>query len=207
MVKKIFQTIIDIFLVFVIISAGIYALITFTSKKDGIPNVLGYSPFSIITPSMEPVLNVGDIALCKKIDANTELKKDDIISFKSTIQGKSVIVTHRIESINVLDDNTVVIATKGDNNEASDATTITRKDVLAIYDNKKIPYLGYFLTFISNKYVFLVLVIIPLAVLFITEFVDLVKDLVHNAEIKQKEEEEKLKKKNSNKNKQNNKKK
>ena len=195
MIKKIFKTLVDIFLVFVIISAGIYALITFTSKKDGIPNIFGYSPFSIITPSMEPVLNVGDIAICKKIDANTELNKGDIISFKSTIQGKSVIVTHRIESINISDDNTIIIATKGDNNEASDATTITRNDVVAKYDDKKIPYLGYFFTFISNKYVFFILVIIPLAILFMTEFVDLIKDLVHNAELKQKEEEEKEKQK------------
>ena len=182
MIKKIFKTLVDIFLVFVIISAGIYALITFTSKKDGIPNIFGYSPFSIITPSMEPVLNVGDIAICKKIDA-------------TTIQGKSVIVTHRIESITISDDNTIIIATKGDNNEASDATTITRNDVVAKYDDKKIPYLGYFFTFISNKYVFFILVIIPLAILFMTEFVDLIKDLVHNAELKQKEEEEKEKQK------------
>ena len=198
MIKKIFKTLVDIFLVFVIISAGIYALITFTSKKDGIPSIFGYSPFSIITPSMEPVLKVGDLAICKKIDANTELNKGDIISFKTTIQGKNVIVTHRIEEITTLDDNTVVISTKGDNNDASDANTITRDDVVAVYANMKFRLLGYFLTFISNKYVFLVLVIIPLALLFLSEFVDLVKDLVHNAELKQKEEEEKKKKKNSN---------
>jgi signal peptidase len=198
MIKKIFKTLIDIFLVFVIISAGIYALITFTSKKDGIPNIFGYSPFSIITPSMKPVLNVGDIAICKKIDSNTELKKGDIISFKTTIQGKNVIVTHRIEDITTLEDNTVVISTKGDNNDVSDANTITRDDVVAVYTNRKIRLLGYFLTFISNKYVFLVLIILPLAILFISEFVDLVKDLVENAELKQQEEEEKKKKKNSN---------
>ena len=160
MIKKILKLIVDIFLVFVIISAGIYALITFTSKKDGIPNIFGYSPFSIITPSMKPILNVGDIALCKKIDENTELNKGDIISFKTTIQGKNVIVTHRIESITTLDDKTVVLC----------------------------------------------LIILPLAILFLMEFVDLIKDLVHNAEIKQKEEEEKQKQKEKQK-KENNKKK
>jgi signal peptidase len=206
MIKKVLKLIVDIFLVFVIISAGIYALITFTSKKDGIPNIFGYSPFSIITPSMKPILNVGDIALCKKIDENTELNKGDIISFKTTIQGKNVIVTHRIESITTLDDKTVVISTKGDNNDASDANTITRDDVVAKYSGYKIVALGYLITFISNKYVFLCLVILPLAILFLMEFVDLIKDLVHNAEISQKEEEEKQKQKEKQK-KENNKKK
>ncbi len=196
MIKKVLKLIVDIFLVFVIISAGIYALITFTSKKDGIPNIFGYSPFSIITPSMEPTLNVGDIAICKKIDNNTEIKQGDIISFKTTIQGQNVIVTHRVVQVIELDDKSVVYSTKGDNNDVSDANTITRDDIVGIYVNKKIILLGYFLTFITNKYAFLFLVIVPLAVLFILEFVELIKDFVFDAEEKRKEEEEKEKKKN-----------
>lgn len=198
MIKKIFKTISNIFLVFVIISAGIFALITFTSKKDGIPSVFGYSPFSIQSESMKPLLNVGDLVLCKKIDENTEIKKDDIVSFKTTIQGKNVIVTHRIESIIALEDNSYVYTTKGDNNDTSDINTITRNDIVAIYTGNKIPVLGYILSFISNKYVFLLLIILPLAILFISEFVDLVKDLVENAELKEKEELEKQKKKKEN---------
>ena len=195
MIKKILKTIFNVFLVFVIVSAFVVTVLTLTSKKDGIPNIFGYSPFSILTPSMDPTLKVGDIAICKLIDKNTELNENDIIAFKTTIQGNKVIVTHRINSINKLDDGTVVYTTKGDNNDVSDANTITRDDVVAIYTNKKFRLLGYVLDFIRNKWVFLFLVILPLAILFILELVGLIKDLVINEEIKRKEAEEKEKKK------------
>ena len=195
MIKKILKTIFNVFLVFVMVSAFVVTVLTLTSKKDGIPNIFGYSPFSILTPSMEPTLKVGDIAICKIIDNNTELSVNDIIAFRTTIQGNKVIVTHRINTITRLDDGTSVITTKGDNNDVSDANTITRDDVVAIYTNKKFRLLGYVLEFIRNKWVFLFLVILPLAVMFIMEFAGLVKDLVQNAEIKRKEEEEKEKKK------------
>lgn len=195
MIKKILKTLVNVFLVFVMVSAFVVTVLTLTSKKDGIPNIFGYSPFSILTPSMEPTLKVGDIAICKIIDNNTELSVNDIIAFRTTIQGNKVIVTHRINTITRLDDGTSVITTKGDNNDVSDANTITRDDVVAIYTNKKFRLLGYVLEFIRNKWVFLFLVILPLAVMFIMEFAGLVKDLVQNAEIKRKEEEEKEKKK------------
>lgn len=203
MIKKILKFISDIFLVFVIISAVIFTALTLTSKKDGIPSLFGYSPFSILTGSMEPTLNPGDIALCKKIDDNTELKENDIITFKSNIKGKKVFITHRINTIAKQEDGTVLITTKGDNNDVSDSTPLKREDVVAKYDNKKIILLGYFITFISNKYVFFFLIIIPLAILFIMELVDLIKQLVQNAEdrIREEEEQEKEKKKQNKKNK------
>ena len=73
MVKKILKTIFNVFLVFVIVSAAVVTVLTLTSKKDGIPNIFGYSPFSILTPSMEPTLKVGDIAICKVKDQNTKI--------------------------------------------------------------------------------------------------------------------------------------
>ena len=201
MFKKILKVIGDIFLVFVIVSAVIFTAMTLTSKKDGIPSLFGYSPFSILSGSMEPTLKTGDIVLCKKLDNNTELKENDIITFRTTIDGKKAIITHRINSITTLDDNSIIITTKGDNNDTSDANPLTREEVLAKYDNVRIPYLGYFITFISNKYVFFFLIILPLAILFLLELVDLIKQLVENAEerIKEEEEKEKEKKKQNNK--------
>jgi signal peptidase len=201
MFKKILKVIGDIFLVFVIVSAVIFTAMTLTSKKDGIPSLFGYSPFSILSGSMEPTLKTGDIVLCKKVDNNTELKENDIITFRTTIDGKKAIITHRINSITTLDDNSIIITTKGDNNDTSDANPLTREEVLAKYDNVRIPYLGYFITFISNKYVFFFLIILPLAILFLLELVDLIKQLVENAEerIKEEEEKEKEKKKQNNK--------
>ena len=195
MIKKIFKTILNVFLVFVMVSAFVVTVLTLTSKKDGIPNIFGYSPFSILTPSMEPTLKVGDIAICKVKDQNTKIAENDIIAYKTTIQGNKVIVTHRISKITKLDDGTEIITTKGDNNDVEDSNTITIDDVVAVYDNKKFILLGYVLEFIRNKWVFLFLVILPLAVMFIMEFAGLIKDLVQNEEIKRKEEEEKEKKK------------
>ncbi|UKI57006.1 MAG: hypothetical protein L6V81_06250 [Clostridium sp.] len=69
--------------------------------------------------------------------------------------------------------------TEYDNNEYKDNEQVDSRNVVSIWNNKKISNLGYVLDFLNTKVGFLVCIIIPLALLFIYQlykFIVLVKD-------------------------------
>ncbi len=84
-------------------------------KTSETPNFLGIKTYVIISGSMEPSLQIGDIVIVKKV-AQNELKQGDIISYR---QGQSVI-THRIAEV-IDKEGEVEYKTKGDNNNAEDS--------------------------------------------------------------------------------------
>ena len=88
-------------------------------KTSETPNFLGIKTYVIISGSMEPSLQIGDIVIVKKV-AQNELKQGDIISYR---QGQSVI-THRIAEV-IDKGGEVEYKTKGDNNNAEDSGIIS----------------------------------------------------------------------------------
>ena len=88
-------------------------------KTSETPNFLGIKTYVIISGSMEPSLQIGDIVIVKKV-AQNELKQGDIISYR---QGQSVI-THRIAEV-IDKEGEVEYKTKGDNNNAEDSGTVS----------------------------------------------------------------------------------
>lgn len=88
-------------------------------KTSETPNFLGIKTYVIISGSMEPSLQIGDIVIVKKVVQN-ELKQGDIISYR---QGQSVI-THRIAEV-IDKEGEVEYKTKGDNNNAEDSGIIS----------------------------------------------------------------------------------
>lgn len=106
------------------------------------PNFLGVKSYVIISGSMQPELNIGDIVFVKK---ELDLHEGDIISFR---QGQSVI-THRINKV-IDEDGKIVYQTKGDNNNIEDSGTITAETI----EGKviwKLPKLGNVSLFLQNK--------------------------------------------------------
>ncbi len=106
------------------------------------PNFLGVKSYVIISGSMQPELNIGDIVFVKK---EMDLHEGDIISFR---QGQSVI-THRINKV-IDEDGKIVYQTKGDNNNIEDSGTITAETI----EGKviwKLPKLGNVSLFLQNK--------------------------------------------------------
>ncbi len=97
------------------------------------PNFLGYKTYVIISGSMKPELDIGDVVIVKET-GNFEV--GDIISFR---QGESV-VTHRISNIEEVEGQKQYI-TKGDNNNAEDQSVITEQYIEGevIFS---IPYIG-----------------------------------------------------------------
>lgn len=116
-VKKRFNILIYIILMPILIY-NISLIIQALIKTSETPNFLGIKTYVIISGSMEPNLQIGDMVIVKKVKQN-ELNKGDIISFR---QGQSII-THRIVEI-IENDGQIVYKTKGDNNNAEDSGNV-----------------------------------------------------------------------------------
>lgn len=105
----------------------------------------------VLSGSMQPILNPGDIAIIKKSDIN-DIEIGDIITFKI---GNNFI-THR-----VIDKINGTIITKGDANEDVDDYNITEKNFYGKFVIS-IPYLGYVFNEIKHRNVLLYFLIIVL---------------------------------------------
>lgn len=117
------------------------------------PSFFGIKTYVIISGSMQPKLEIGDIVIVKKVKAE-ELQIGDIISFR---QGESVI-THRITNI-VIQNGETQYKTKGDNNNAEDSGTISQ-DIIEGKVVKSVPILGKLALLLQHKIFILFIMII-----------------------------------------------
>jgi signal peptidase len=97
---------------------------------------LPIKPVVILSGSMKPIINEGDLAIIKKTNIN-KLKVGDIIEYKFDDYS----VVHRIISINIKDNQKYII-TKGDNNDKPDKYPILEYQIIGKMEIL-IPYIGY----------------------------------------------------------------
>ena len=85
-------------------------------NADEVPSVGGMFPMIVLTDSMYPVIESGDLILCHTAEAD-EIKVDDVISFYDPMGSGTSVVTHRVMEV-IVDDGEIQFRTKGDNNNA-----------------------------------------------------------------------------------------
>ena len=105
-----------------------------------------YYAITIGSGSMEPNINIGDVAIVTKLNNKeiSSLKEGQILVFNH--ENKMVI--HRIVKIVQLN-NEYYFYTKGDNNNAEDGYPIEVKDIIGTA-SVKIPYIGYPTLWLNN---------------------------------------------------------
>lgn len=184
-IKKVFSIVADIVIVLIIILAVVVSIASFTSKSnDGVPNLFGYTAFSIQTDSMKSTINPGDYILGEKCDA-TNLNQGDIITFYTIIDGKKVINTHRIID-KTEDAGTVYYQTQGDNkvtNPTPDENLVAPGDVISKYDGIRIPVLGFVMTFLGTQLGFFIVILLPVLLFTILQIYKLIKTVMHNQKV------------------------
>lgn len=151
--KKTFATIIYIILIPIIFYNTMIIVQAVTNAKET-PSVFGIKTFVIISGSMEPSLEIGDIVVIKKVDKE-DLKEGDVISFRN---GESII-THRINKIIVDKNGIKQYETKGDNNNISDKSFVKYEEIEGKLFSK-IPYAGKIVLLLKNKLIIIIILII-----------------------------------------------
>ena len=106
--------------------------------------LFGFTPYTVLSGSMEPTYHVGSIVYVKKVDPTT-LKVGDPITFHLT-QG--VIATHRIIEVHGEGTPNLGFRTQGDANKNVDDITPASKVIgKATFS---IPYLGFVSNFLQQ---------------------------------------------------------
>jgi signal peptidase I len=104
------------------------------------PRVLGYQTSTMLTGSMAPLINAGDVVVSLPKPVSS-LQTGDIITYGIPVEDHRV-ETHRIIEIISNDDGTTAVRTKGDANNGADPWTATLHGGTVHVHAATIPYLG-----------------------------------------------------------------
>lgn len=126
-------------------------------NPDELPGVFGIKPAVVLSGSMEPQIQTGDLIFLHDTDPMT-LKKGDVICYLSS--GKAV--THRIVGVTAGEDGQPRYVTQGDANNAEDRLAVTPDQVQGIWKGGRIGGLGNTLLFMQTATGMLLFVVCPL---------------------------------------------
>lgn len=184
MIKKIFFAIIDIISVLIIAAAIFVLCIVLMTTPGKPPQIMGYTALRITTGSMAPTYGIDTMVIVKDTKAS-EIQEGDVISFYSTDPSlDGAVNTHRVVEVHE-ENGARTYVTKGDKNNVVDAYDVEEKYLIGkvVYASK---LLGKLSRLVSNPIVFLPVILIPLAVILIS---NLVNTLVLAKKIAREEEE------------------
>ena len=184
MIKKIFFAIIDIISVLIIAAAIFVLCIVLMTTPGKPPQIMGYTALRITTGSMAPTYGIDTMVIVKDTKAS-EIQEGDVISFYSTDPSlDGAVNTHRVVEVHE-ENGARTFVTKGDKNNVVDAYDVEEKYLIGkvVYASK---LLGKLSRLVSNPIVFLPVILIPLAVILIS---NLVNTLVLAKKIAREEEE------------------
>jgi len=130
-------------------------------NSEELPSFLNMEIYEVVSPSMSPRINVGDIIVIKKGIPNDSFHVGNIITYK---REDGEIITHRIEEI-IKYDLRNAYKTKGDSNEAIDDYIVTYDKIIGkvIY---VMPQLGKIVKVMKNE-IFLVVSILLLCLVLV----------------------------------------
>ncbi|EGT3607074.1 signal peptidase I [Clostridium perfringens] len=140
-----------LFYAFLIIFIAFLILGFIANKSECGVSIGGYRVYDILTGSMSPTINPGNLVVVKEISPN-EVKINDVITFKSDITNN--VTTHR--AIKIINNNgEIKFITKGDANNTQDPIPLSERLLIGkvIF---QIPYLGGILRSLQNNKIILV---------------------------------------------------
>jgi signal peptidase len=103
------------------------------------PRLIGAVPLTVLTGSMVPTFNPGDLIITMPVEPE-DVKSGDIVTFQPESDNPTLI-THRVISVGFALDGDTVFVTKGDANDAEDPS-IRSDQVMGKY-LYHVPYVGY----------------------------------------------------------------
>ena len=144
-----------------------------------VPQVVGAdSSYVVLSGSMQPTMNPGDVVVVKDVPAD-EIERGDIITFQRGEQTSPT--THRVIEV-IQDGDGVAFRTAGDNSQSADRQSVTPAQVegrvpVVAGIPFVIPLIGYVIRFASTQTGFVLLVAVPIGLLFLSEAWSLSKRL------------------------------
>jgi signal peptidase len=132
-------------------------------NQEEVPNVGGMLPLIVLTDSMYPVIESGDLIICHTEEPE-KIQTGDVIAFFDPAGNGTTIVTHRV--LEVTDQGgQLAWRTKGDNNNTEDRLLVTADKLVAVYEGTRIPGAGNVALFMQTTPGLIICVVCPILLL------------------------------------------
>ncbi len=133
------------------------------TKSDEVPTIGGLAPMIVLTDSMYPLFDGGDLIFVRT--ANPEdIKVNDVITFFDPAGNGTSVVTHRVIEI-VTENGENKFITKGDANDAKDRLAVPADKLIGTYTGFRIPGAGSVAMFMQTTAGLIVCVVLPILLL------------------------------------------
>ena len=118
---------------------------------------VGYRPFTVLSGSMEPAIDTGDVVVNSSISP-LDARVGDVVTFNDP-QNQSRLITHRLRRVRAKG-GMVEMVTKGDANNTTERWTVPANGRIGRVEYR-VPKVGYALSFVSGKNGKLLLIALP----------------------------------------------
>lgn len=173
MLKKAFYYIVNTLSVIIIAAALFILLSVVLTNRNEPPNVLGYSAFRVVTGSMEPSIEQGELIVVKRQPASAIAVGDVITFYSQDPQLQGAINTHRVTGLK--DENgSIVFSTKGDANEIEDRYPVKDTNLIGkvVFSSS---VLGNVSRLAANPLIFIPLILVPLLAILLSNMIKTVR--------------------------------
>lgn len=159
----------------IIILLIVYVIVINVYKKQDRLGEIPINFYTILTTSMVPKIDAGDIIITYKNKDNIYKDKDVITFVSQANMTKGVTITHRIIKTEILNGN-YYYYTKGDANNTADSTPVSSENVVGKVI-LKIPKAGYLQQFMVSKFGWLVVIVLPCMSIIIYDAIKIIKKM------------------------------
>lgn len=163
-------TMLGVILVYYYISVKLYS----TKGEKYEPK---FSIYTVVSGSMQPTINKYDVIVNLKVDDIKDIKVNDVITFISTWQVTyGMTVTHRVVDIRTLDDGSVCLVTRGDNNTQEDQACVSEENLVGVV-KAVVPGLGKIQTFLSSAMGWFLIIILPALYIIVKDIIKILNSM------------------------------
>lgn len=183
--KRVFSFLLNAICVLVILFTSAVLIKVVLTPRGNVPEIGGYSLLRVLTGSMEPTIGVDSILVVHKTTPQ-DIQVGDIISFYSSDpELNGTVNTHRVIEIEETGGG-LLFHTRGDANALEDRYPPSQYDLVGVvvFSSRA---LGKVARLLSNPLFFLPVVLLPLVLILIVNFIRVVKS---TKELMRQEEEQ-----------------
>lgn len=127
-----------------------------------VPSIGGVFPMVVLTDSMYPQIQSGDLILCRTAEPE-DVEVGDVIVFFDPVGNGTSVVTHRV--LEIREENGMrSFVTKGDNNNTADQAAVGEADLIGTY-RSRIPGAGNVTMFLQTTPGLVLCCVCPVALL------------------------------------------
>ena len=130
--------------------------------QEKVPSVVGICPLIVLTDSMYPEIQSGDLIICHT-EKPENIRAGDVIAFFDPAGNGSSVVTHRVVKV-TQENGSLAWKTKGDANNTEDRVLVPAKNLVGVY-RSRIPGAGNIAMFMQTTQGLILCVICPIVLL------------------------------------------